>query len=167
MHENIAQVLKENLNELKGIKFLLKLNIEMIKLDIKTGQYHNASPWFDSRMTPLTNDDQIPSLLAESVEKIHSSIDGYIHMGSGWRIHSVNKLALDIVKYAPLSGRSYMPLPGALKYRKGLVNIQNNDNECFKWCVTAALYPVETHKERVSKYKENSKLLNFDNITFL
>jgi len=166
IQDNITQVLQENLIELKGLKFQLKLNLEMIKPNLTTGQNILATPWFDNNMTPLTNEDEIPSLIPESVEKIHSNIDRYINMGSGWRINSVNRLALDIVKYTPLSGRSYMPLPKLLENRKGLVNIQNNDNECFKWCVTAALYPVGKHKDRVSKYKENSKLLNFDNITF-
>ena len=166
MHENITYILEENLIEFKGIKFQLKLNVEMVKLDLKTGENIHAAPWFDSKMIVLTNKDQISSLISESAAKINTSIDAYMNEGSGWKINSVKALSLNIAEYKPMSGRSYIPLPDKLKNRKGLVNIKNDDNECFKWCVAAAIYPVERDRNRVSKYKESSKQLKFIDIDF-
>ena len=52
--------------------------------------------------------------------------------------------------------------------KKATINIQNNDKECFKWSVLAALHhkEIDRHHERVNKYKEWKDDLNFDNITF-
>ena len=38
---------------------------------------------------------------------------------------------INIVKYIPLRGRSYLPLPEELQNNKtGVINVQNEDNEC-------------------------------------
>ena len=45
--------------------------------------------------------------------------------------------------------------------------MENNDNECFKWSVTAAVYPSVRDKERISKkLKVNAKKFNWDGIEF-
>ena len=53
---------------------------------------------------------------------------------SGWIIDSVIDHIISISKYNFLAGSSYSKLPKELDHpRKGLINIQNNDdNECFK-----------------------------------
>ena len=44
-----------------------------------------------------------------------------------------------------------MELPEYLKNKKAIINMKNQDNECFKWCVLRALYPKNNHPERVDK----------------
>ena len=64
--------------------------------------------------------------------------------GNVWVIKSVDKHEIDISKYKPLRGSSYLPLPEKLKTKKALINIKNeNDNECFRWCHLAYLFPDE------------------------
>jgi len=51
---------------------------------------------------------------------------------------------------------SYIDTPHIIKNKQAIIDVQNtNDNECFKWSILAALYPVESkqHPNRVSKYK--------------
>ena len=52
--------------------------------------------------------------------------------------------------------------------RKRLVNIQNNDdNECFKWCLVRYLNPVDHNPARVTKaVKDFVKKLDFKDINF-
>ena len=57
-------------------------------------------------------------------------------------------LDLHIVKYEPLGGSSYIPLPGFLAAKKAIINLKNEDDECFKWTITRALNPVEIDSER-------------------
>ena len=42
-----------------------------------------------------------------------------------------------------LGGSSYIPLPKFLAAKKAIVNLKNEDDECFKWAITRALNPVE------------------------
>ena len=54
---------------------------------------------------------------------------------SGWIIDSVIELNINISKYNPLAGSSYIRLQKKLDHpRKGLINIQNNDDikDCYK-----------------------------------
>ena len=60
-----------------------------------------------------------------------------LEKGSGWVIDSVIDHNINISKYYPLAGSSYIKLPKESDHPgKGLINIQNiDDNECFKWCL--------------------------------
>ena len=67
-------------------------------------------------------------------------------------------LDLHTVKYVPLGGSSYIPLPKFLAAKKAIINLKNEDDECFKWAIIRALNPVEKHSERIDKeLRETSK----------
>jgi len=38
-----------------------------------------------------------------------------------------------LMKYEPLNGSSYIPLPKVLANTKALINIKNKDDECLRW----------------------------------
>ena len=72
-----------------------------------------------------------------------------------------------MIDYDPIKAYSYIPLDKKLANKKAIINIQNEDNECFKWCITRALNPKENHPERVDKdLREQSKKLNWYKIDF-
>ena len=65
---------------------------------------------------------------------------------------------LHTVKYTTLGGSSYIPLPGFLAAKKAIINLKNEDDECFKWAITRALNAVEKNSERIDiKHRETSK----------
>ena len=70
--------------------------------------------------------------------------------------------------YKPLNFSSYMELPTELRnLKKGLINIKNKDDECFRWCHIRHLNPQTEHPERIKK--EDKKMineLNYDGIDF-
>ena len=56
----------------------------------------------------------------------------------------IDKQYINVVKYKPLSGSSYVELASELKHhRKGPMNIMNNDSACFRRCHLARKFPVE------------------------
>ena len=63
------------------------------------------------------------------------------------------------MEFVPLKGNSWIPLPEAISKKKAVINMKNEDDECFKWCVTRALNPVEKNAERITQNSEN-KLKN-------
>ena len=66
-----------------------------------------------------------------------------------------------------MGGSSYIPLPEYLAKKQALVNLKNDDQQCFKWAVTGAINPVEKNAERIDKkLKAKVDTLNWDNITF-
>ncbi|NPA76340.1 MAG: hypothetical protein GXN93_01120 [Candidatus Diapherotrites archaeon] len=48
-------------------------------------------------------------------------------------------LWLDIARYQPLRGASYIALPAALNNKKAVVNVKNRDDDCLRWALRAAL----------------------------
>ena len=63
---------------------------------------------------------------------------------------------------------SYIPLPKEIEKKRACLNIQNNDQKCFLWCVLAKLHPVEhgKHPYRVSKYRPYENELNMSGIEY-
>ena len=66
-------------------------------------------------------------------ETVLKSLAKFQRQGSNWRFHSVWRLDLHTVKYVPLGGSSYIPLPKFLAAKKAIINLKNEDDECFKW----------------------------------
>ena len=51
--------------------------------------------------------------------------------------------------------------------RKGLYNLQNKDNECFRWCHIRRRNPIKIHPERITlKDREYVKKLDYSSVTF-
>ena len=87
--------------------------------------------------------------------------------GSGWEI--VDKHEVDVSKYEPLRGSSYLPLPEKIKNKnKGLINIKNeNDNDCFRWChLVLSIFCRKNNPQRIAKYKGYINKVNYDGIPF-
>ena len=76
-------------------------------------------------------------------ETVFESLAKFQRQESNWRFSSVLSLDHHTVKYEPLGGSSYIPLPGFLAAKKVIINLKNEDHESFKWAITRALNPVE------------------------
>ena len=97
-----------------------------------------------------------------------NKIAQWISEGSGWTIQSVDSHYLNIVKYKPLKGSSYIQLPYELRNSsKGLINMKNEDNECFRWCHIRHLNPQEKYPQRIKKSdKLYVKNLDYSGVEF-
>ena len=48
-----------------------------------------------------------------------------------------------------------------------MINMKNEDNQCFKWCVVRALNPIEKNSEQITKeLKDQSERLNWSGLRF-
>ena len=111
-----------------------------------------------------TDEDEIYSIMTE---KILEKMATFQSMGSGWRLHSVIKLELHTVRYNPLRGETWLPLPKELANKNAIINIKDKDNKCFLSCVLRALNPKNNHPERIDKkLKEKENTLNMDGIEY-
>ena len=101
-------------------------------------------------------------------QEILYRIDNWINEGSGWIVKSISNENVNISKYSPLIGSSFVELPSELENsKKCFINIKNNDNKCFVWCHVRHLNLAKKHPERIKK--EDKKLannLNYEGIEF-
>ena len=68
-------------------------------------------------------------------------------------------------KYNPLRGGHYLTLPKGLQSKNAIINVKNKDNQCLRWALRAALFPVNKNAQGPSKYAIDDGL-NFTGISF-
>ena len=95
-------------------------------------------------------------------------IQQWISEGSAWIIKSVDGHFINVVRYRPLRGSSYIPLPEELQNpAKGIINMKNNDDECFRWCHIRHLLPQNKNPQRIKECdKKYVEKLDYSGIEF-
>ena len=88
--------------------------------------------------------------------------------GSAWTISSIEKHHINTVICNPMKGSSFIKLPKELQNSaKGLINLKNEDDECFRWCHIRHLNPQEKDPQRIKKSdKKMVEQLNYEEIEF-
>ena len=86
--------------------------------------------------------------------------------GSGFVFQEIEEVTLEIYKVNDIQASSWVELPEKYKKNKSIVNIKNEDQFCFLWCILAHLYPVEVNKNRTSNYEMYIKELNIQGLEF-
>ena len=149
------------LTSMKGLKFVEALKVTFTK--ISDGEIIYKTAYFNSPPQTIINNPEINESLEVSKQNILNKIAVWISEGSGWTIQSVDNHYLNVVKYKPMKGSSYIKLPQELRNSaKGLINMKNEDNECFRWCHIRHLNPQDKFPQRIKKvdkqYVENLNL---------
>ena len=167
---SFTKKLAEILQQKGPFKAYLTLRVELKKRILQDGEeaYEFTQPYFNSTTTTILNEFDIRDFYDQAVEEILNRIARWISKGSGWVIERILNFFINIVSYVPLKGRSYLPLPEELRNsRKGLINIKNDDNECFRWYHVRHLNPLRHHNERITqKDREIAKTLDYSGVTF-
>ena len=162
--------LEDLLKTMKGFKFIETLEVEKDTIDSKTGKrvsiYKTA--FFNGKAKTITKVDDIEPELNMSRQEILNVIDKWVSEGSGWVIDQIDSHYLNVTLYKPLNGSSYIKLPAKLgNSRKGLINLKNEDNECFRWCHIRHLNPQMKDPQRIKKDdKKKVNELNYDGVEF-
>ena len=155
-----------SLNEMKGLKYVetLKVTFEKISSDVII----EKSAYFNSASQTIINQVGIKNSLQMSEQNIINKIAQWISEGSGWTVKEINDHYLNIAKYEPMKGSSYIKLPQELRNSaKGLINMKNKDNECFRWCHIRHINPQEKYPQRIKKVdKQYIEKLNYSGIEF-
>ena len=162
---------KKELVNMKGFKVLETLHIMFIKERYDNNEEDRSEftdAYFNSKAYTITNEMDIEKETKLSIADILTNIDTWISGSSGWRVHSILNNFINLTKYKPLNGSSYIELPLELKNpKKGLINIKNKDNECFRWCHIRKINPQDKYPERVKKVdREMVKKLDYSDISF-
>ena len=157
---------------MKGFKFIetLEVTFEKDNIDSETGKrvsiYKTA--FFNGKAKTITKPNDIEPELSMSRHEILIVIDKWVSEGSGWVIDRIDSHHINVTLYKPLNGSSYIELPAKLRNsKKGLINMKNKDEECFRWCHIRHLNPQIKYPERTKKGdKQFIEGLNYEWIEF-
>ena len=142
--EEIKLLLRQN----PQTKVQCILNVEMIQNRI--GEEDQLSnPFFRSgQKENLGNNFEVAE---EMIQEMIEAMENYNKRGSNWIFKRVIRLDVNFVRWKPLGGSTWIPLPEKLAQKKAIINMKNKDDFCFKWCVTRAANMVENHPERITE----------------
>ena len=158
LERHLQKVLKEK----KGVKWNFMYHCTLTMPDkyrtepmINNGYFRTPHP------ITSTYPQQLREQLNMAMEAVEERMSTFMQAGSGWTLSRNHALVLEMVDYQPLGGSSYIELPKDVYDTKAIVNVKNDDQECFKWSVLAALHPTLKNAEGVStmSIKTNSILM--------
>ena len=160
--DGITRVLRENRQT--KVKLIFRCNMERevlgVGIIIKPSAFHSE---FEVNLEGTDENELYDKVdtIEEKTQKLESA------EGTGWRLYSIINLELHTVEWVPLRGSSYIELPKWLKDKKAIINMKNDDNKCFIWCVLRVLYPKDDHPERLDKtFKSKIETLNTTGIEY-
>ena len=161
IRHTLEQTLEDNLKELRSLKYSVGLEVIFKREVNATYEYTDPPIRFYTKQEAIFTAEDID--LSKQFSEINARIESFIQKGSQWRLSSLETLWLDIAEYKPLKGSSYIPLPDALKNKHAIVNIKNDDENCLRYCLRAALFPAKNNINKVSSYPTEDGLL-FDGV---
>ncbi len=141
------------------------LKCVLVRHDLKTGSRIFSD--FNGHSKTHTVTAELGETYEEMKDKMLESLAKYQKEGSGWQLYSVKGLDISVVRFNPLNGSRYSKLPPLIAKKNAIVNMENDDDQCFKWAVTRALNPVDKNPKRITKeLRKQAEEFNWDGITF-
>ena len=132
----------------------------------RTGEYiiHTTR----TRLYNITNNDELQHALDQMGTDLEIQIEKMEISVSGLVLTQVSKLKFHYDKYNPTRGGSFLELPDWIKKKKACINIQNEDNKCFKYSVQCGVCKIyeKDHACKIHHYKNIDDNLNWDNVKF-
>ncbi|CAH1101905.1 unnamed protein product [Psylliodes chrysocephalus] len=131
---------------------------EMVKGDRVLNEYK----YFTTSNSPIYRDTNLDKWFDEKVIKpIMNKLEEFQERDSGWALKRIVNLGVNINKFTSQLGSSYIELPPQIKRKEACINIKNDDNACFAWAVTSALYPIHKNSDRVSSLLNCSQIKRY------
>ena len=88
-------------------------------------------------------------------------------IGSGWSIKTIDELTIDFFETKSKGASSYIPTPARYTNAMcGLINIHNEDEECFCWCLKYHQSKKGKNDLRISALRKVEDKYNYQDIQF-
>ena len=129
-----VNVCRNEVRELVSVKvqfgLLVRFYVE------RNGQLEYMVHYFkDKEPTVLNqhNADLLNHFINQFIEHVRGQREAWSERGSGWVVDEILEAFINVARYNPLKGGTYMILPDLLKNKKAIINIQNRDgfHLCF------------------------------------
>ena len=160
---DILKLMREN----RQTRVRMILNCEMTRKELFSESTQILNTFFHSETVENLEGTDESAVFDRSIQTIEERIQNFNQRGSNWRFERVLSLDVHFTDFQPLRGSTFLPLPGKISTKKAVINMKNNDDQCFKWSVVRALNPVEKNSERITnELKEQSERLDWSGLKF-
>ncbi|XP_026819198.1 uncharacterized protein LOC113557856 [Rhopalosiphum maidis] len=145
------------------IKFSLKLEATYNRSNVPNSSENRV---FKTSAVEVFSESNIAEIIERAYIKLLTEKEAYTSRGSGFTLESIDGLLLTVYKYTPMDGSSYIPLPAYIDRKRGTINPQNVDQQCFKWAVLAKHVTGPAVNRIGENYRQHEDKYNFNGISF-
>jgi len=138
-----------------NVKLGLGVNATFVKVaDNKEEADSGINNTISTKHASVHSKAQVARVVDSLIEDLLFMFENTKHKGSGYSVKKIHRVFLKSYTVKPVRGSSYIPTPEKFAHSKcGLVNINNEDNECFKWCMKYHQTKKDKNDDRVSVLK--------------
>ena len=165
----LLQEIKKKQKRGYASKFQIRLKAFLEKFSFENNKLIKIEVWFPSNTYTVLDSIHIRKKINTAIRDIYKRYDSFVQRGSGWVLKKVSKFSVSIMKFKLFQGGCLSALlPRELRKKRCCVSIKNiPKNQCFFYCVAAALCENTTKKNKYRKSNQHDKiieLLPFDNM---
>ena len=161
--EFILNLMREN----RQTRVRMILTCEMTRKELFSESTQILNSFFHSETVENLEASNQSVIYDGSIQTIEEIIQNFNQRGSNWRFQRVLFLDFHFTDFIPLRGSTFLPLPKKIRDKKAVINMKNDDNQCFKWSVRRSRHPVDVHPERITKeLKDQSERLDWSGLKF-
>ena len=150
--------LKQFLNINTGLKVLIQVDFKITHPgdEDDEGNAERQVVKFRSRRFEVLNTDDISDTLIEMADGIEAQIGKSYVSASNIATDKIDKITIHYDKYSSTRAGSYIELPKWVSSKKACINIKNEDNKCFKYCVQCSVFEIyeKDNPERMRHYNK-------------
>lgn len=150
-------------------QFRIKINccFEAIYIKEQIDYADKNTLYVQTNNHPVFRNTDLEEWFKKNVEEVVLlKIEEFQNNGSGWTLNEIIELSVNINDFEFFTGSTYIPTPKFVLDKHCVINVQNKDNECFKWAILSCLYPAPSNADRVEKYKDYVNNVNFEGMVF-
>ena len=155
---SIRILLENHRNYLMQVVVVVKYVRENMDVPIDSAKRHEKTlGWHDSLMEYVSSpahfeNDRWPVMRT----KINESYEQFVHNGSDWVYDGIKQVFVNAYEFNPHGRkRSHHPLPSRLTNKHCVINVNNADNECFRYAILSRLAcgmsPIRRHPSAQSR----------------
>jgi len=124
-----------------------KITLKLACSRSKVLTFEIITAYFEEPRKILNNVDEIYEILSSILLEKFNGIKNIFLVGRS----IASCMNVTLTEYTPLSGKTCMKLPKAIAKKMAVVNMKNDDKECFEWYVARLTNHVAKNSERVTK----------------
>ena len=163
--ENIVSSnLEQRLTDNGPVKWYIALEVKFGR-ENPDGSAKSTTAYFRTQPAIMMNQFETQQHLEEGKSRLDSLVDTFTNDGSGWTINEIGNVTLHTADYDAIGGSQYIQSPKWLALKTATLNIRNEDNNCFLYCILAVSHHQTSHPDRVSKYAPYLNELNIQGLT--
>ena len=119
-----TDLVKQEILKLNSVKVSFGLQV---KFSIeRNGETQHMKHYFKEEEPHVFNrhdKELIEQKYDEFIERIKGEIENWFVQGSGWEVERIETAHVNVARYQPLRGGTYLPLPANLVKKKAIINI--------------------------------------------